>query len=159
MLLTAMASTTMTRTAGTFGSQRCRTRTSTIPPMPTAAAAGTTCPSASALPKLMSFSTAPSPSTEKPNSLGSWPIRMVTARPFMYPIMVGLEISSAMKPSLAKPATSMMTATMTASSDASATARSGSPPAATSGSTVAAIMGPNEESGPSTRMRDGPNSA
>jgi hypothetical protein len=73
--------------------------------------------------------------------------------------MVGLEISSAMKPSLANPATSMMIATRMASSDARATARCGSPPAATSGSTVAAIMGPNDESGPSTRIRDGPTSA
>ena len=35
----------------------------------------------------------------------------------------------------------------------------GSPPATTSGRIVAAIIGPREESGPSTRMREGPTSA
>ena len=46
-----------------------------------------------------------------------------------------------------------------ASTDASATARSGSPPDTTSGRIVAAIIGPSDESGPRTRIRDGPNSA
>ena len=53
----------------------------------------------------------------------------------------------------------MIAATMIASSEASATARLASPLAATSGRTVAAIIGPSEESGPSTRIRDGPNTA
>lgn len=53
----------------------------------------------------------------------------------------------------------MMPATMSASIDASATARSGSPSDATRGSTVAAIIGPSEESGPSTRILDGPHTA
>ena len=64
-----------------------------------------------------------------------------------------------MKPSLATLATTMITATIRASTDASATARSGSPPATTSGRIVAAIIGPSEESGPSTRIREGPKSA
>ncbi len=64
-----------------------------------------------------------------------------------------------MKPSFATDARIMTAATMSASIDASATARSGSPPAATRGSTVAAIIGPSEESGPSTRIRDGPHTA
>ena len=46
-----------------------------------------------------------------------------------------------------------------ASIEASATARSGSPFAPTIGMSVAAIIGPSEESGPSTRMREGPNAA
>ena len=53
----------------------------------------------------------------------------------------------------------MMTPTISASIDASATARAGSPSAATSGRIVAAIIGPSDESGPSTRIRDGPNTA
>ncbi len=53
----------------------------------------------------------------------------------------------------------MIAPTMSASIDASATARSGSPSAAISGRIVAAIIGPSEESGPSTRIRDGPNTA
>ena len=64
-----------------------------------------------------------------------------------------------MNPSFAMPATSMIAATMIASIDARATARLGSPLAAMSGRIVAAIIGPSEESGPSTRMRDGPTAA
>ena len=45
------------------------------------------------------------------------------------------------------------------STEASAIARAGSPSAATSGRTVAAIIGPREESGPSTSTRDGPKTA
>ena len=50
----------------------------------------------------------------------------------------------------------MITPTINASIDASATARAGSPFAAISGRIVAAIIGPSEESGPSTRIFDGP---
>ena len=53
----------------------------------------------------------------------------------------------------------MIAATMIARTDASATARLASPLAAISGRIVAAIIGPSEESGPSTRIRDGPNAA
>ena len=83
MLLTAMARTTMTSTAGTFGSQRWRTRTTATPPRPTAAAAGTTSPSATPRTKPAISANRPSASTPKPSSLGSWPIRMVRASPFM----------------------------------------------------------------------------
>jgi len=38
-------------------------------------------------------------------------------------------------------------------------ARAGSPSAPASGRMVAAIIGPNAESGPRTRIRDGPNTA
>ena len=38
-------------------------------------------------------------------------------------------------------------------------ARAGSPSAPASGRIVAAIIGPSEESGPSTRIRDGPSTA
>jgi Ca2+/H+ antiporter len=64
-----------------------------------------------------------------------------------------------MKPSFATLARIMITPTMSASIDASATARAASPLAAISGRIVAAIIGPSEESGPSTRIRDGPNTA
>jgi hypothetical protein len=53
----------------------------------------------------------------------------------------------------------MITPTRMASIEASAMARSGLPPAPTSGRIVAAIIGPSEESGPSTRIRDGPKAA
>ena len=74
-------------------------------------------------------------------------------------MMVGFEIRSAMKPSLAMPATVMITPTISASADASATARSGSCCGSTRGRRVAAIIGPSDESGPRTRIFDGPNTA
>jgi len=64
-----------------------------------------------------------------------------------------------MKPSLATAPRTMIAPTMSASSDASAMARLGSPSAPASGKIVAAIIGPSEESGPSTRIRDGPKTA
>ena len=64
-----------------------------------------------------------------------------------------------MNPSFATAARIMIAATMIARIDASATARLASPLAAISGRIVAAIIGPSEESGPSTRIRDGPNAA
>ena len=64
-----------------------------------------------------------------------------------------------MKPSLATAARIMIAATMIARIEASATARLGSPSAPARGKIVAAIIGPSEESGPSTRIRDGPNTA
>ena len=81
--LTTMARTTMTRTLGTFGNHRCRTRITTMPPIPTAAAAGTISPCASPWRKPTNSPISPSASTENPNSLGSWPTRMVSASPFM----------------------------------------------------------------------------
>ena len=42
---------------------------------------------------------------------------------------------------------------------ASAMARAGSPLAATRGKMAAAIIGPRAESGPTTMIRDGPNTA
>ena len=57
------------------------------------------------------------------------------------------------------PAKIIIAPTISASIDASAIARSGSPPEPAIGRIVAAIIGPSDESGPSTRTRDGPNSA
>ena len=64
-----------------------------------------------------------------------------------------------MKPSFATAPPIMIAATRIASIDASAIARLGSPSAPASGRIVAAIIGPSEESGPSTRIRDGPHTA
>ena len=64
-----------------------------------------------------------------------------------------------MKTSFATAPTLMIAPTMSARTDASATARAGSPLAPASGRIVAAIIGPSEESGPRTRIRDGPNTA
>ena len=154
-----IASTTMISTAGIFGSHRCSTSISTSPAIPTAAAAGTAFPWARPSANPVTSPRKPSASTLNPNSLGSCPTRMVRARPFIYPIIVGLEIRSAMKPSLATAPRTRIPPTISASIDASAMARSGLPSAPASGRIVAAIIGPSEESGPSTRIRDGPNTA
>ena len=82
-VVAAIASTTMISTAGIFGSHRCSTRISTIPAIPTAAAAATASPWARPLKNPVSSPMKPSASTLNPNSLGSWPTRMVSARPFM----------------------------------------------------------------------------
>ena len=53
------------------------------PNSPIATAAGTASPAAMPLAKPTASSIRPSASTEKPNSFGSCPTRMVNARPFM----------------------------------------------------------------------------
>ena len=73
----------MISTAGTFGSQRCSTRITAIPAIPTTAAAATASPWARPLTKPVISPIRPSALTLKPNSFGSWPTRMVSARPFM----------------------------------------------------------------------------
>ncbi len=73
----------MISTAGTFGSHRCSTRISTIPAIPTTAAAATASPWASPLTKPVTSWIRPSALILNPNSFGSWPTRMVSARPFM----------------------------------------------------------------------------
>ncbi len=64
-----------------------------------------------------------------------------------------------MNPSLAIPERIMNAPTIRAIIDASAIAFSGLPPDPMIGRIVAAIIGPSDESGPSTRIRDGPNRA
>lgn len=64
-----------------------------------------------------------------------------------------------MKPRRPTPASIVIAPTIRASTEARAIARSLSPPEATSGRIVAAIIGPSEESGPRTRIRDGPATA
>ena len=101
--------------------------------------------------------TSPSASVENPKSFGNWLIRMTTARPARYPVRTGFESRSATKPSLRAPAPTVTTPTSSASMPARAIACSGSP--AASGRIVAAIIGPSDESGPRTRIGDGPTRA
>ena len=62
-------------------------------------------------------------------------------------------------PARATPATAQMAPMIRASVLARATAWAGSRLAAISGNMAAAIIGPSAESGPTTRIRDGPNTA
>ena len=70
---------------------------------------------------------------------------------------MGLDSSSVMKPSRMTPARMQISPETIAMAPARATARIGSP--AESGRTMARMIGASEESGPSTRMRLGPNRA
>jgi hypothetical protein len=72
---------------------------------------------------------------------------------------VGRDRRSATNPSLAIPAIAVMAPTIRASIEARAMARLGSPPDPARGRITAAIIGPRDESGPSTRIFDGPRSA
>ena len=96
--------TTAIRTLGTFGSTRWSTNMTTSPSTPIASAAVTVSPSATPLTNALASAMNPSASVENPNSLGSWPTRIVMASPFMYPIMVGLDRRSATHPSRASAA-------------------------------------------------------
>ena len=78
-----MDRTTAASTPGTFGNQRWQARINANPNRPITRAAGTVSPLPSPLANPRSSAMKLSPSTEKPNSLGSWPTRMVRARPFM----------------------------------------------------------------------------
>ncbi len=155
----AIDTTTAIRTPGAFGANLRRPRISASDTRPSASAAPTVSPSATPSTNPRTSSMKPLASTLNPKSFGSWPTRMVSANPFMYPICVGLDSRSATKPSRSTAASTTIAPVIRASIEASATARSGSPWAATSGSSVAAIIGPSDESGPSTRIGDGPNSA
>jgi hypothetical protein len=74
---------TATSTPGTFGIQRWASRISTRHPAPRTAATPTTSPSATPRMNAVASGRRPSASTEKPQSLGSWLTRIVSASPFM----------------------------------------------------------------------------
>ena len=127
-------------------------------PSPTRRAAGTVWPSATPSPKARASSTSPCASVEKPKRCGSWPTSTTSAIPFRNPIRTGFDSKSVNTPRRAKPATMHSAPMSSASIAASATARDGSLPPR-SGTSAAAINGPRAESGPSTSIRDGPNTA
>ena len=74
---------TATSTAGTFGRKRPSTTITAMLSSPMKAASGTASPSATPWTKACVSPTSPSASVEKPNSFGSWPMKIVRARPFM----------------------------------------------------------------------------
>ena len=92
--------------------------------------------------------------TVKPSSFGSWPARMITAIPFMYPTRIGPDRRSVRNPSRAMAAARHRTPAMIVMAEARSMARMESP--AANGTTAAANSGSRAESGPKTRMRDGP---
>ena len=82
-MLSPMATTTATSTAGTLGSSRMSPRIRSSENRPMAADAGTTSPSVMPVTTPLTSPRKLSASIEKPSSLGSWPTRIVRARPFM----------------------------------------------------------------------------
>jgi hypothetical protein len=82
-LATRIETTTATSTAGTLGTSRWSPAMTTRPSRPTASAAAAVSPFASPVAKPAASGMSPSASTEKPNSFGSWPTRIVRASPFM----------------------------------------------------------------------------
>ena len=83
---------------------------------------------------------------------------IVTASPFMYPTWTSLESRSATKPSLPRPSPTSIAPTISAIIPASAMASPGSL-VTSSGVIAAKINGATEESGPSTRILEGPKMA
>ena len=81
---------------------------------------------------------------------------MVIARPFMYPTWTSLESRSATNPSLPMPSPIRIRPTITAIIPARVMAVAGSAVTTTSGTRAAKISGETDESGPSTRILDGP---
>ena len=100
----------------------------------------------------------PSASVENPKSFGSWPTMIVIARPFMYPTCTSLDRRSATNPSLPRPSPISMAPTISAIIPARAIAVLGSG-TRRRGAIAAKIRGDTDESGPSTRIRDGPRNA
>ena len=78
-----IASTTATRTAGIFGITLCRTRMRASAAHADGQRRGHGLAVGDAVDEPRSSGMNPSASTENPNSFGSWPTRIVSARPFM----------------------------------------------------------------------------
>ncbi len=100
----------------------------------------------------------PSPSIEKPNSLGSWLGQAQWKQSRSYNRRIGFDRSSVMKPKTGQSSRCADDARDNGHhAAASITACIGSP--AESGSTTARMSAARDEFGPSTRMRPGPNRA
>ena len=154
---TTVAPTTATSTAGTFAREARAARAARPAwPRPTASAvrvASRRSPSTNA----RTSSTKPSASVENPQSLGSWPTMIVIAEPVHVADLHLLREQVGDEAELADArARSRSAPTSIASIPASAIAVAGSSPATTSGVIAAKISGDTDESGPSTRTRDGP---
>ena len=101
----------------------------------------------------------PSASTEKPKSFGSWPDEDREREPVHVADHRRLREQVGDEAEPQQPAEDHERADEEREREASSIARAGSPWAPRSGRIVAAIMGPSDESGPSTRIRDGPKTA
>jgi hypothetical protein len=151
---TSAARTTAMRIPGRRREKRRRTSVTTSAPPPITSATGTTRPSTTPRTIPIDSPRKSEPSTENPSSFGTWLTITVSAMPLMYPTRTGRDSRSVRKPRRAAAAPTQIAPTMSASAEARATERPASPPA--SGMIVAAMGAISAESGPSTRIRDGP---
>ena len=92
-----------------------------------------------------------------PNSFGTWPMMIVSARPTMNPFKTGSEMKPARNPSRSRPAPSARIPVVTAS--AAVVAAKPDWPCATSSPTVAADSAAVADIGPTTRWRELPSAA
>ena len=153
----AVATTTTTSTPGTGDRSSLSAKMTTSEPMPNAIASAWTSPAATPLTIDTTSGRGDRDSIEKPSSFGTCDTITSSATALRYPTRMGLDSRSVTKPRRRRPPSRRIAPTMIASSPASATARSSLPSAR--GRTDAAMMGASAESGPSTRTRDGPNTA
>ncbi len=93
---------TATREPGTRGRYRRRPRTSARDRNPTTNVGQWVSPRAVTSPQ--SFSKKLPEAASTPNSLGSWPMMIVSARPTMNPLSTGSEMNPARKPNRSSPA-------------------------------------------------------
>ena len=93
-----------------------------------------------------------------PNSFGSWPMMIVSARPMMKPLSTGWLMKSARKPRRSRPAISAARPAISASPAVNA-ANAAIPPAGTRSATVAADSAALAAIGPTTSTRELPSAA
>ncbi len=149
---TAIETTSTIKPAGSFGTSRERTTSTTIAEAPTANVVRLASSSSPAR-RQVSSKKFPS-SVVTPNSFGACDIAIVRARPVMNPVSTGLAKNSARKPSLPTPAATRMPPVRTADIAESATNVAVSPPAR--GATATAERAAIAELGPTLSSREVP---
>ena len=149
---TCVAPTTAKNTPGNLGAMRRMPRITARQPAPIASVIG----SLSSSPPISSrtASTKLSADTGMPSTFGSWVTNTVSAMPARYPMRTGFEIRSVTKPRRSTAASARIPPTSSASSAAVSIRAVALAPAM--GMIAAATTGDTAESGPNTRMREGP---
>ena len=146
---------TATSEPGTTGSHRRRATTTASEPAPTSSVGPSMSPRWRTTPHACSKKF---PSARSiPNSLGTWPMMIVSASPMMKPFITGSEMKWARKPSRSRPATRARRPVIRARTTVKARTSSG-PPVVRS-ATAAADRAAVADIGPTTRCRELPNAA
>ncbi|OQB54572.1 MAG: hypothetical protein BWX99_01957 [Deltaproteobacteria bacterium ADurb.Bin151] len=154
---TIIAPTTAISTPGILGTQYLNPRIMIRQERPMVKATQFVCPFQIPMTRLPDSVKKLLPLTVKPRTFGNWPISTVSAMPLRYPMRIGFDRRSVIKPNLARPAAMHSAPVKTASIPARDTALSALP--AAKGTIVAAMIPASAESGPRTKMRLGPKMA